>query len=70
MVREALDSLEIPYFLHNLAKGSPKREEFLKTTGRLQFPYLVDENTQKRMFESSDIVDYLYSNYCPKEKSS
>ena len=30
LVREALTSLEIPYVLHNVAKGSPGREAFIE----------------------------------------
>jgi len=64
-VREALDSLEIPYTVHNIAKGSPKRSAFIALSGKMQVPYLIDENTEVKMFESQDIVDYLYKNYNP-----
>jgi glutathione S-transferase len=67
-VRETLDTLEIPYIAHNLGKGSPKRKEFESMSGKMQFPYLVDENTGKRMFESTDIVQYLYDTYAPRLK--
>jgi len=67
MVREALDSLEIPYIVHNVAKGSPRRDEFVKISGKMQVPYIIDENTDKKMFESDDIVNYLYGQYAPKK---
>lgn len=67
-VRETLDMLEIPYISHNLGFGSPKRKEFEAMSGKMQFPYLVDENTGKRMFESTDIVRYLYETYAPRLK--
>ena len=31
--------------------------------GKLQFPYLVDPNTDTKMFESKDIIDYLENTY-------
>jgi glutathione S-transferase len=65
LVREALCELELPYVLHNVAKGSPKREAFVARSGRMMVPYLVDPNAaggeQARagIFESADIVRYL-----------
>eukprot|EP01117_Protostelium_nocturnum_P012780 TRINITY_DN4729_c0_g6_i1.p1 TRINITY_DN4729_c0_g6~~TRINITY_DN4729_c0_g6_i1.p1 ORF type:complete len:273 (-),score=91.04 TRINITY_DN4729_c0_g6_i1:13-831(-) len=70
IVREALDSLEIPYILHNVAKGSEKRGVFAQMSGKMQVPFLIDENKDKKMFESQDIVDYLYENYTPKKDNS
>jgi glutathione S-transferase len=67
-VREALDTLEIPYISHNIGKGSPKRREFIAMSGKMQVPYLVDDNTGKHMFESTDIVKYLYDTYSPRLK--
>jgi glutaredoxin len=68
MVREALDSLEIPYVVHNHAHGSPKRQEYIHMSGKMQFPFLVDDNNGKRMFESAAIIEYLYKTYSPKKK--
>jgi glutathione S-transferase len=34
IVRECLSSLELPYRLHNVAKGSPKRAAFAERSGR------------------------------------
>ena len=59
LVRETLTELELPYRLHSMGKGSPKRPAFLERTGKLQFPYLEDPNTGVRMFESVDICAYL-----------
>lgn len=39
------------------------RDELLSRTGRVQFPYLFDPNTETGLFESSDIVKYLKSTY-------
>ena len=63
LVRESLCTLELPYRLHNVAKGSPSRDAFLKRAGRVMVPYLVDPNTDTAMFESADIVRYLEQTY-------
>lgn len=63
LAREALCSLEIPYVLHNVAKGSPSRDSFVARSGRMQVPFLVDPNTGREMFESADIVAYLEATY-------
>ena len=63
LVREALCELEIPYLLHNVAKGSPRRDEFVTRSGRMMVPYLVDPNTGTEIFESADIVAYLEATY-------
>lgn len=63
LVRETLCELEIPYRLHNVAKGSAKREAFVKLTGKMQVPYLIDANTGAKMFESADIIAYLEETY-------
>jgi glutathione S-transferase len=63
IVRETLCSLELPYLLHNVAKGSPKRAAFVERSGRMMVPYLADPNTGVEMFESADIVAYLERTY-------
>ena len=63
IAREKLCTLELPYRLHNVAKGSAKREEFVRRSGQMMVPYLVDPNTGKEMFESADIVRYLDLTY-------
>ena len=62
-VRETLCELELPYLLHNLGKGSTKREAFAAKHGKVQVPYLEDANTGAAMFESADIIDYLGKTY-------
>jgi glutathione S-transferase len=66
IVREALTELEVPYLLHNVAKGSPRRTEFTRRSGRMQVPFLADPNTGVEMFESADIVAYLERTYRPE----
>lgn len=63
IAREALSSLEIPYLLHNVGKGSPSRDAFVARSGKMMVPYLVDPNTNTELFESADIVRYLYDTY-------
>jgi glutathione S-transferase len=63
IAREALCELELPYLLHNVAKGSAKREAFVRRSGKMQVPYLVDPNTSAALFESADIVRYLDTTY-------
>jgi glutathione S-transferase len=63
LVREELCSLELPYLLHNVAKGSAKRDAFVTRSGKMMVPYLVDPNTDQAMFESADIVRYLRNTY-------
>ena len=66
IVREQLCALELPYVLHNVAKGSPSRAAFVKRSGKMMVPYLVDPNTKTEMFESADIVAYLDRTYARK----
>ena len=63
IAREALSELEIPYLLRNVAKGSAGREAFLRRSGKMMVPYLVDPNTGVEMFESADIAAYLNRTY-------
>jgi len=63
IVRERLCSLELPYHLHNVAKGSPSRDAFVKRSGRMQVPFLVDPNTGAQMYESEEINAYLDAKY-------
>lgn len=39
--------------------------ELLARGGKLQVPYLVDEERGKEMYESEDIVDYLHETFTP-----
>lgn len=63
IARETLCELELPYRLHNVAKGSPKRDAFVARAGKMQVPYLFDPNTGIGMYESADIVKYLDTTY-------
>lgn len=63
LVRETLCELEIPYLLHNVARGSARREAFIARSGKMQVPYLVDPNHAVGMFESAEIIVYLQATY-------
>src|SRR5262245_19878733 len=62
--REALSILELDAMVYPCSKAVPScREEVRRRGGRTLFPYLVDPNTGKEMYESDDIVRYLYATY-------
>jgi glutathione S-transferase len=63
IARETLTSLEIPYRLLNIGKGSSRRTAFVKRSGKMMVPFLVDPNTGVEMFESADIQRYLVETY-------
>ncbi|PRP75313.1 hypothetical protein PROFUN_05624 [Planoprotostelium fungivorum] len=63
VVREVLDEKELAYQVKNIARGSPKRDAFIATYGRMQVPLLIDERKGRMIFESSDIIDYLHETY-------
>ncbi len=63
LAREALSELELPYHLHNVARGSRQRAAFVARSGKMQVPYLADPNTGRELFESADIVRYLEETY-------
>ncbi len=63
IAREALTSLEIPYLLHNVGKGCPRREAYVARSGKMMVPFLADPNTGIELFESADIVRYLERTY-------
>ncbi len=63
IVRERLCELELPYALHNVGKGGARRDDFVKQSGTMQVPYLLDPNTGKGLFESAEIVSYLDKTY-------
>jgi glutathione S-transferase len=63
-VREAFTMLDLEARVYPCPKGGPRyREEVKRRGGKYQFPYLVDPNTGKEMYESDDIIRYLYETY-------
>ena len=62
--REALCMLDLEVQVRPCPKGGSRfREEVKRRGGKYQFPYLVDANTGKEMYESDDIVAYLFQEY-------
>ena len=59
--REALSILDLPVLVRPCPKGGRRfRPELERRGGKAQFPYLVDPNTGKEMYESDEIVRYLF----------
>ena len=64
LVREALTMLDLPALIHPCPKGGQRfRPEVVRRGGKAQFPFLVDPNTGRELYESMDIVEYLYREY-------
>jgi glutathione S-transferase len=62
-VREALSELDIDHHVRNVAKGSARRPELVARGGKMMVPFLIDPNTDVAMYESDEIVAYLWSQY-------
>ena len=64
LVREALTELDLDAEILPCPKGGERfRPEVVERGGKAQFPYLVDPNTGEEMYESLDIVAYLFETY-------
>jgi len=64
IVREALTELDLDAMVLPCPKGGTRfRPKLMQTGGKAQFPYLVDPNTGAAMYESADIVAYLFETY-------
>jgi glutathione S-transferase len=62
--REALTLLDLEARIFPCPKGGRRfRPEVKRRGGKLQFPWLVDPNTGKAMYESDAIVAYLFETY-------
>src|SRR5262245_11462110 len=63
-VREALTVLDLEADVRPCPKGGRRfRPEVITRGGKAQFPYLVDPNRGKEMYESDEIVRYLFAEY-------
>lgn len=63
-VREVLTTLNLDYEVYPCPKGGTKyRKEVKQLGGKTQFPFLVDENTGEKLYESQDIIHYLFKHY-------
>lgn len=62
-VREALSELDLEYVCHPAARGSNNRQKVVALGGKALFPFLIDPNTGRQMYESEDILTYLADTY-------
>ena len=63
-VREALTALGLDAQIYPCPTGGKRfRPQAQRAGGKQQFPLLVDPNTNTTMYESADIVDYLFRTY-------
>jgi len=64
LVREALTELDLDALIFPTPHGGKRfRPKVEQLGGRQQFPFLVDPNTGESMYESADIIAYLYRRY-------
>ncbi|MCL6232869.1 MULTISPECIES: glutathione S-transferase N-terminal domain-containing protein [Acinetobacter] len=63
-VREVLTTLNLDYEVYPCPKGAKKyRLDVQKLGGKQQFPFLVDDNTGDRLYESQQIIHHLFKHY-------
>jgi glutathione S-transferase len=64
LVREALTELDLDALIHPTPHGGKRfRPKVVELGGKQQFPFLVDPNSGESMYESADIIEYLYRRY-------
>lgn len=64
VVREALTDLDLDAMIYPCPKsGAIFRPLAERLGGKQQFPFLFDPNTDETLYESADIVEYLYATY-------
>lgn len=64
IAREALSALSLDPVVYPCPKGGRRYREKVKSVGgKYQFPFLIDPNTGVSMYESADIVEYLFREY-------
>ena len=64
LVREALTELDIVALIYPTPHGGKRfRPKVAELGGKQQFPFLVDPDSGESMYESADIIDYLYRTY-------
>ncbi|KAF9615285.1 hypothetical protein IFM89_022612 [Coptis chinensis] len=63
-VREALTELDLSVQVYPCPKGSVRHREVVRQLGgKEQYPFLVDPGSGVSMYESGDIVKYLFEQY-------
>jgi glutathione S-transferase len=64
LVREALTELDLEVMIYPCPKGGSRfRQTVEKMGGKQQFPFFVDPNTGVAIYESRDIIKYLFNTY-------
>ncbi|MEL6181359.1 MAG: glutathione S-transferase N-terminal domain-containing protein, partial [Myxococcota bacterium] len=64
LVREAFTELDLDVLIRPCPHGGNRfRPEAIERGGKKLFPFVVDPNTQVEMYESADIIRYLYQTY-------
>ena len=64
IVREVLTELDLDALIRPCPKGGTRfRTELVAKAGKAQFPYFIDPGTGVAMYESADIVSYLFRTY-------
>jgi len=67
-VREALTALDLEVMIYPIPKrGERFKEQLLAMGGKPQVPFLVDPNTDSKLYESTTIVEHLYREYGPED---
>ncbi len=63
-VREVFTTLNLDYEVYPCPKGGTKYRSIVKEKGgKLQFPFLIDENIGEQLYESQDIIHHLFKHY-------
>lgn len=63
-VREVMSLLNLDYEVYPCPKGGQKyRKVVQEKGGEKQFPFFIDKNTGIEMYESQDIIHYLFKHY-------
>lgn len=66
-VRQVLTDLQVDWVSRTAPKGAPQRDKLLELGGKEQVPFMVDTETDIRMYESDDIIKYLRQHYGGKQ---
>jgi glutathione S-transferase len=62
-VREGLTAFDLEAMIYPCPRGGRHRDTVIARGGKATFPYLVDPNTDREMYESNDILHYLAETY-------
>ncbi|PKI54997.1 hypothetical protein CRG98_024597 [Punica granatum] len=63
-VREAMTELDLSVEIYPCPKGSARHRAMVRELGgKEQFPFMIDPNAGISMYESGDIVKYLFEKY-------